>query len=61
MTDIPWAELVTTSADLETVLGEILAAAEQSDVDPRGTTVCDTDSMSLTDYEVMVYELEETP
>ncbi|ERH05780.1 MAG: hypothetical protein J07HN4v3_01387 [Halonotius sp. J07HN4] len=60
MTDIPFEELIGTPEDIETVLCEILAAAEQNDLDPRGTTVCSTDDPSQTDYEVMVYELEKT-
>jgi len=61
MTDIPFEELIATSDDVETVLCEMLAAAEQNDLDPRGTTVCRTDDPSRTDYEVIVYELEESP
>ncbi|ERH05501.1 MAG: hypothetical protein J07HN4v3_01102 [Halonotius sp. J07HN4] len=60
MTDIPFEELIGTLEDIETVLCEILAAAEQNDLDPRGTTVCSTDDPSQIDYEVMVYELEKT-
>jgi len=61
MTDISFEELIESPGDIETVLGEILGAAEQNGLDPRGTTVCDTDDPSRTNYEVIVYELDETP
>ena len=61
MTDISFEELITTPEDIETVLCEVLAAAEQNDLDPLGTTICEPDDSSRTNYEVIVYELDETP
>ncbi len=46
---------VTTAAEFEDALEDLLAAAARNDVDPRGSWVCDG---TLGDWEVVVYELE---
>lgn len=58
MSETPWEESITTSAEFETVLDKLLAAAETNDIDTRGSWVCDDNGTSI-ELEVVIYELEE--
>jgi hypothetical protein len=58
MSSNPWKDRITTAPEFNAALAELLAAAEQNDVEIRGSWVPDIDHDGLTNWEVVVYELE---
>lgn len=58
MSETPWEESITTSAEFETALNRLLAAAETNDINTRGSWVYDDNSTSIK-LEVQIYELTE--
>lgn len=58
MSDDSGTDPITTTAEFQTALGELLTAARQNDVDPRGSWVYRNGDGSLTNWEVEVYELQ---
>lgn len=58
MSDDSATDTITTEAEFKTALGELLTAARQRDIDPRGSWVYRNGEESLTDWEVVVYELQ---
>lgn len=56
MTQDTRADDVTTAEEFETALGDLLRAAADSGIDPRGSWVYRGDA---DDWEVMVYELDD--
>lgn len=59
MSETPWEESITTSAEFETALNKLLAAAETNDIDTRGSWVYHGTSTTSFKLEVVIYELEE--
>lgn len=57
MTDNPETEALTTSAEFNTALGNLLATAEKNNIELQGSWVTDG-SEGHTNWEVMIYELE---
>lgn len=49
---------ITTAAEFQSALGELLTAARQNGVNPRGSWVYDDGDESLTNWEVEIYELQ---
>jgi hypothetical protein len=58
MSDTPWTESITTTAEFEAALETLIAAAHANDIDVRGSYVCDDDGHSRTEMEVLIHELE---
>lgn len=57
MSDDAGMDTITTSDEFEAALKELLAAAEQNDIDLRGSWVCENGSETLSTWEVEIYEL----
>lgn len=57
MSDSPGDGGITSAAEFEAALREVLLAAERNGIDPRGSWVYDGSERG-TDYEVEVYELK---
>jgi hypothetical protein len=58
MSNNHWNDRITTSTEFNAALAELLVAAERNNIDVRGSWVSDTDDEGLTNWEVVVYELE---
>lgn len=52
------SESVTTTVEFKTALRELLVAAQQNDIDLRGSWVYRNGEESLTNWEVEIYELQ---
>ncbi|WP_165857907.1 hypothetical protein [Halonotius pteroides] len=57
MSDTPWMDSLTTTAEFEAALGTLIATAQANDIDVRGSWVSDNDQLR-TNVEVVIYELE---
>lgn len=51
-------ESVTTPAEFQTAISELLTAAQQNGISPRGSWVYRNGEGSLTNWEVEIYELQ---
>lgn len=58
MSDTPWTDSLTTTAEFEAALGTLIATAQANDIDTRGSWVYNDDSRFRTNVEVIMYELE---
>lgn len=58
MTDSPSTEKITTPEAFESALEELLAEAITNGVEPRGSWVFRRPDNSVTDLEIIVYELD---
>ncbi|MFQ3476496.1 hypothetical protein HKK80_09590 [Halonotius sp. F2-221B] len=58
MNNNPWTDRITTSTEFNAALAELLVAAEKNNVDLRGSWVANNDDEGLTNWEVVVYELD---
>lgn len=51
-------DTIKTTAEFKIALGELLTAARQNDISPRGSWVYRNGDESLTSWEVEIYELQ---
>lgn len=57
MKDDQWADVVTTTAEFNAAIERLLIAAEQNDINPRGSWVCDSEDELQGSYETVIIEL----
>lgn len=59
MSDDSGTDKITTAAEFQTALEELLTTARQNDIDLRGSWVYRNGDESLASWEVEIYELQQ--
>lgn len=57
MKDDQWTDVVTTTAEFNAAIKQLLIAAEQNDINPRGSWVCDSEDDLRANFEIVIIEL----